>query len=190
MHRILKIAAAALTLAVAGEAGAVPAQCFWQGQPYGPIYRTEAQGSDQWVYWVQRRGGSCRPINQFETQIYQRRPQVYPPEYTAGRDYGPRYPQQPPPGGDEDENWRGDPNRAAYLVSQWLSQQGRAFAQVRDTGRIDHIYDRRWRIFFARWQDGNRARIAVRYSRRRGGTYLAMMSYGGGQWGEPQPIGQ
>lgn len=190
MRYITRIAAAALTLALAGEAGAVPAQCFWQGQPYGPVYRTEDPNSNPWVFWVQRRGGTCRPITHFEAQIYtKQRPQVYPPEYHAGRDYRPGYPQQPPPG-DADENWLGDPNRAAYLLSQWLAQQGRAFAQVRDTGRVEYIYDRTWRIFVARWADGSRARIAVRYSRRQGGTYLAMQSYGGGAWGEPQPIGQ
>jgi hypothetical protein len=183
------ILAGALASFAAAEAAAAPAQCFWRGnQPIGPVYRTESP-DHRWVNWVQSRGGFCRPINEFERHSLEKRPQVYPPEYHAGHRPPPRYER---PGYDDDggDGWRGDVNRAAYLVSQWLAQQGRPYGQVRDTGRHDEIHGRDWRIFSVRWGDGSRVRIAVRYSRRQGGVYLAMQSYGGGAWGEPQPIGR
>ena len=186
--------AAALSLGFAGEAGAVAAQCFWQGnQPVGPVYRTEMPSFNNWINWVQRRGGHCRPVGGFEVKSLEKRPQVYPPEYNAER--GPGYPGYRPPGYDQppperETGWYGDSSRAAYLVSQSLAQQGRPYAQVVDTGRVEYIYDRSWRIFFARWQDGNRARIAVRFSRREGGTYVMMQSYDRVTWTQPTPIGQ
>lgn len=185
------VLAAALSLGFAGVAAAAPAQCFWQGgQPAGPVYRTENPNYN-WVNWVQRRGGHCRPISEFERQRLEKRPQVYPPEFAADRGPGYRPPgyDQPPPGG-PDSGWVGDPNRAAYLVGQWLAQQGRPYGQVRDTGRIQTLYDRTWRIYFVRWADGGRMRVAVRFSRREGGTYAAMQSIDGVTWSQPQPIGQ
>lgn len=183
---------AVLGLGVAGEAAAVPAQCFWQGgQAVGPVYLTEGPTFYAWVQWAQRRGAHCRPISEFERQSLEKRPQVYPPEFTSDRGPGYRPPgyDQPPPGG-PDGGWVGDPNRAAYLVTQWLAQQGRPYGQVRDTGRIQNLYDRNWRIYFVRWADGNRVRVAVRFSRREGGTYAAMQSHDGVTWSQPQPIGQ
>lgn len=75
-------------------------------------------------------------------------------------------------------------------MTLWFASQGRPYAQVVDTGRTDLIYDRQRRIFFGRWPDGSRSRVAVRFTRRQGGSYIAMQSYGGGAWGQPQPIGQ
>ena len=194
------VLAGALALGLAGEASAQAAQCFvGNGQPYGPVYRMENPSSG-WVEWVRRQGGFCRPINEFERQNLEKRPQFFPGDFQAwaGRNqpgYRPPgyYPGPGPgqPGYDADERfWRGDAGRAAYLTGQWLANQGRPYAQVVDTGRVEQLYDRQWRIFFARWADGSRARVAVRFSRRDGGSYSAMLSYGGGAWSQPQPIGQ
>jgi len=183
----LAFAGVAAVLAAA-PALAAPAQCFWnQGAPVGPVYRTEAP-EPGWIRWVQSRGGFCRPINEFERQSLERRPQVYPPEYTSAPDYRP--PGYVPPGytPPPEQGWFGDSRQVAYLVSQWLANQGRPYAQVIDTGRVEFLYERQWRIFFARWADGQRTRIAVRYSRRGGGEYVAMQFYGGA-WSQPQPIG-
>lgn len=184
----------AAALGFAGEAAAQAAQCYRYGSPYGPVYRME-NPERGWVEWVRRMGGMCRPISEFERRGLEQRPQFYPQDFRAWAQGQPQYrpPGTYPPQGtgyDEERDWRGDSARAAYLVGQWLAQQGRPYAQVVDTGRTEFLYNRQWRIFFARWQDGSRARIAVRYSRRDGGTYLAMQSYGGGAWGQPQPIGQ
>jgi hypothetical protein len=136
-----------------------------------------------------RWGGSCRPIAESERKGLEKRPQAYPQEYLAWQvRFRPGYPPQgyePGPG-----VWRGDSYRAAFLIARWLADQGRPYAQVVDTGRSEILYYRQWRIFFARWSDGGRARIAVRFSRREGGTYFAMQSFGGVAWGQPQPIGQ
>jgi len=200
MRFAIALLAAATACGVAGEAAAQAAQCFnANGTPYGPVYRME-NPEPRWQEWVRRNGGMCRPIAEYERQALERRPQHYPPDYEAWqrraqpgyRPGGPGYAPGPAqPGYDaEERDWRGDAYRASYLVTQWLAQQGRPYAQVVDTGRTEFLYERQWRIFFARWQDGSRSRVAVRYSRREGGTYVAMQSYGGGAWGQPQPIGQ
>ena len=191
MRRTLVAFAGIATLFTAAPALAVPAQCYWNtGAPIGPVYRTE-NPEQGWVQWVQSRGGFCRPINDFERQSLERRPQVYPQEFSSAPGYrppgyAPPGTYTPPPG----EGWYGDPRRVSYLVSQWLANQGRPYAQVVDSGRVEFVYDRQWRLFFARWADGQRLRVAVRYSRREGGVYVAMQSYGGGAWSQPQPIGQ
>ena len=195
MRLSLPIIAGVAALGFAGEALAQAAQCYVRtGGPYGPVYRME-NPERGWVEWVRRMGGYCRPISEFERQSLEQRPQYYPEDFRAWARGTPQY--RPPgnyppqgPGYDDERDWRGDSARAAYLTGQWLAQQGRPYAQVIDTGRVEFIYNRQWRIFFARWQDGSRARIAVRFSRRDGGTYQAMQSYGGGAWGQPQPIGQ
>ncbi len=198
MRFSLTLLAAALGLGFASEASAQAAQCFnANGQPYGPVFRME-NPSPGWIEWVRdRHGGICRAIGEFERGSLEKRPQFYPQDYLAwqarfrpGTPPG-YYPRPGQPGYDVDErDWRGDSYRASYLAAQWLAQQGRPYAQVVDTGRAEFLYDRQWRIFFARWADGSRARLAVRYSRREGGTYLVMQSYGGGAWSQPQPIGQ
>lgn len=200
MRVAFALVAALATAGIAGEAAAQAAQCFTRyGQPYGPVFRMENPEAG-WTAWVQRLGGSCRPIAEYERQNFERLPQQYPGDYLAWqsraqpgyRPPGPGYAPGPGrPGYDADErDWSGDSYRASYLVTQWLANQGRPYAQVVDTGRADFINDRQWRIFFARWADGSRSRVAVRYSRRQGGIYIAMQSYGGGAWGQPQPIGQ
>ena len=200
MRFVFALVAAAATAAIADDAAAQAAQCFTRyGQPYGPVYRME-NPSAGWMVWVQRLGGSCRPIAEYERQGFERLPQQYPADYLAWtarsqpgyRPPGPGYAPGPGrPGYDaEERDWRGDSYRASLLVRRWLADQGRPYAQVVDTGRTDFINERQWRIFVARWNDGGRSRIAVRYSRRRGGTYTAMQSYGRGAWGAPQPIGQ
>jgi hypothetical protein len=193
------VAVAVAASGVASEAAAQAAQCFYaNGHPFGPVYRIE-NPSPGWQEWVRRHGGTCRPIAEVERNAFEKRPQVYPSDYLAwstrnNPGYRPQYPRPgypAQPGYDADErDWRGDSYRASQLVSLWLSNQGRPYAQVVDTGRVEFLYERQWRIFFARWNDGSRARIAVRYSRREGGSYIAMQSYGGGAWGQPQPIGQ
>jgi hypothetical protein len=200
MRLAFALVANAASAGIAGEAAAQAAQCFnVNGTPYGPVYRMESP-SPGWPEWVRRFNGTCRPIAEYERNSLEKRPQTYPSDYLAWATRQPGY--RPPgaypgpggpgrPGYDVDErDWRGDPYRASFLVTQWLANQGRPYAQVVDTSRTEYIYDRQWRIFFARWQDGSRARIAVRFSRREGGTYYAMQSYGGGAWGQPQPIGQ
>jgi hypothetical protein len=183
---------------MASEAAAQAAQCFNpNGTPYGPVYRME-NPSPGWVEWVRRYRGMCRAIAEHERNGLEKRPQVYPSDYLAWQarvhpGYRPpgAYPGPGRPGYDVDErDWNADPNRAAFLVGRWLANQGRGYAQVVDTGRVEFLYERQWRIFFARWTDGGRTRVAVRYSRRDGGTYMAMQSYGGGAWSQPQPIGQ
>lgn len=198
---------------IASQAAAQAAQCFnTNGTAYGPVYRAENPETG-WVEWVRRHNGMCRPIADYERQGLERLPQVYPRDFLAWQaqsrpGYRPpgytqpgyRPPGYAPPGNfpgpgqpgydAEERDWRGDSYRAASLVSQWLANQGRPYAQVVDTGRVEFIYERQWRIFFARWADGSRSRVAVRHSRRDGGTYVAIQSYGGGAWGEPQPIGQ
>lgn len=199
MRLAFAFVAAVAVAGFAGEAAAQAAQCFNRyGQPYGPVYRME-DPSRGWMEWVQRLGGSCRPISEFERQRLEKLPQQYPGDYLAWqtrgqpgyRPQGPGYAPGPGPGYDSDEReWRGDSYRASYLVTQWFANQGRPYAQVVDTGRTDFIHDRQWRIFFARWADGSRSRVAVRFSRRQGGIYIAMQSYGGGQWSQQQLIGQ
>jgi hypothetical protein len=201
MRLAIAFLAAVAVTGFAGEAAAQAAQCFNRyGQPYGPVYRME-NPSAGWMEWVQRLGGTCRPIAEYERQGFERLPQQYPPDYLAWqaraqpgyRPQGPgAYPGGPGrPGYDaEERDWRGDSYRASFLVQRWLAGQGRPYAQVVDTGRVDFLYERQWRIFVARWNDGSRSRVAVRFSRREGGTYIAMQSYGGGAWGQPQPIGQ
>lgn len=200
MRFALALMAAIAASGLANEAAAQAAQCFNSyGQPYGPVYRME-DPSRGWIEWVQRLGGSCRPISEFERQRLEKLPQRYPGDYLAWqsrgqpgyRPPGPNYAPGPDrPGYDSDErDWRGDSYRASYLVTQWFASQGRPYAQVVDTGRVDFIYERQWRIFIARWADGSRSRVAVRYSRRQGGTYIAMQSYSGGNWSQPQPLGE
>ena len=200
MRFAIALVAAAATAGIAGDAAAQAAQCFTRyGQPYGPVFRME-NPSAGWMQWVQRLGGSCRPLAEYERQGYERLPQQYPGDYLAWqaraqpgyRPPGPGYAPGPGrPGYEPDQGqWRGNSYRASRLVTRWLASQGRPYAQVVDTGRTDFLHERQWRIFFARWNDGSRSRIAVRYSRRRGGIYIAMQSYGRGTWGEPQPIGQ
>ncbi len=202
MRLAFALVAAIATAGIAGEVAAQAAQCFNRyGQPYGPVYRME-NPNPGWPQWVQQRvGGTCRPLNEFERQRFEKLPQQYPADYLAwasGRQPGYRPPGYTPgpgyspgnPGYDEGREWFGDTNRAAYLVTQWFANQGRPYAQVVDTGRTEFIYERQWRIFFARWADGSRSRVAVRFTRREGGSYVAMQSYGGGAWSQPQPIGQ
>jgi hypothetical protein len=213
MRFAIALLVAAAAGGVASEAAAQAAQCFApNGAPYGPVYRME-NPSPGWQEWVRRMGGTCRPIAEYERQTLERRPQFYPQEYqswqsgqpgyrpgapgypgyrpgTPSYPGTPGYPGSTQPGYDDERDWRGNSQRASYLVSQWFAQQGRPYGQVVDTGRTEFIYERQWRIFFARFQDGSRARVAVRYSRRDGGTYIAMQSYGGGTWGQPQPIGR
>jgi hypothetical protein len=200
MRVVFALLAAVTTAGIAGEAAAQAAQCFNRyGQPYGPVYRMENPGVT-WLQWVQRVGGTCRPLAEYERKRFERLPQQFPSDYLAWqaraqpgyRPPGPGYAPGPGrPGYDADErDWRGDSYRASQLVSRWFARQGRPYAQVVDTGRTDFLYERQWRIFVARWGDGSRSRVAVRYSRREGGTYIAMQSYGGGAWGQPEPIGQ
>jgi hypothetical protein len=199
MRVVIALVAAVATAGIADEAAAQAAQCFTRyGQPYGPVFRMENPGG--WMQWVQRLGGSCRSIAEYERQGYERLPQQYPGDYLAWQSraqpgYRPPGQGYPPgqgrPGYDPDENeWRGNSYRASFLVTRWFASQGRPYAQVVDTGRTDFLNERQWRIFIARWGDGSRSRVAVRYSRRQGGSYLAMQSYGRGAWSEPQPIGQ
>lgn len=211
MRASMLLLAGSLTLGLAAEAAAGPGQCFWpNGQPVGPLYDTDSPNYN-WLQWAQRRGLNCRRVGAGEAHGLRNRPQGFPGEYSAaGPDYRPPGYQQPgyrppgyqppgyqppgyrPPAGydESDTVWRGDAGRAAYLAGRWLANQGRPYAQVVDTGRVEVLYDRQWRIFFARWADGSRARVAVRFSRREGGSYIAMQSYGGGAWAQPQPIGQ
>lgn len=195
MRPIMIVLAGSLSLGLAAEAAAQAAQCFLAGgQPYGPVYRLE-NPNPGWAEWARRLGGSCRQVSESERHGLEKRPQAYPRDYLAWQARArPGYepPSYRPPAGYQppDTGWYGDPHRAAYLVNQWLANQGRPYAQVRDTGRLEYLHEREWRIFFARWGDGSRARIAVRFSQRQGGVYLAMQSYGDGAWAQPQPIGR
>ncbi len=207
MRLAFALVAALATAFIAGEAAAQAAQCFNRyGQPYGPVWRMENPNVG-WPQWVQRLGGTCRALSEFERQRFEKLPQQYPADYLAWASsqqpgYRPSPGYRPPPGYNpgpgyppgnpsyDERDFFGDANRAAYLVGQWLANQGRPYAQVVNTGRTEFLYERQWRIFFARWNDGNRARIAVRYSRREGGSYIAMQSYDGAGWSQPQPIGQ
>ncbi len=189
-----------LALGLGGAAAAQTTQCFNpNGTSYGPLYQAQSPVYPGWPNWVRVHGGHCRAVGQQEARSLERLPQAYPPDFlasrfarTTGYDRPGYYP--PPPGqpGYEpgERDWRGDPGRAAFLLTQWLANQGRPYAQVIDTGRIRLLYDRQWRIFFARWPDGRRTSLAVRFSRRDGGSYQAMQSYGAGAWGQPEPIGQ
>lgn len=145
MRFAVALLAAAAACGMAGEAAAQAAQCFNpNGTPYGPVYRME-NPTPGWQEWVRRLGGTCRPIAEYERQSLERRPQFYPPDFQAWarraqpsyRPGGPGYyPGPAQPGYDvEERDWRGDSYRASYLVSQWLAQQGRPYAQVVDTGR-------------------------------------------------------
>src|SRR5262245_5798693 len=132
MRRSLVVFAGFATLVAAAPALAVPAQCYWNsGAPVGPVYRTEVP-DQRWASWVQSRGGFCRPINEFERQSLEKRPQVYPPEFTSAPGYRPPGyvpPGYTPPGytPPPTEGWYGDSRRVGYLVSQWLANQGRPY---------------------------------------------------------------
>lgn len=196
------VLAAAFTVAFAGSAAAGAGQCYWPGgQPVGPLYNTDSPNYG-WIQWVQQQGGVCRGVSMLEEQGLRSRAQGYPPEFASGNPnyrppgyqppgYQPGY--QPPgyqPGYQPPANaWYGDPNRASYLIGQWLAYQGRPYARVRDTGRLVYVHGRSWRVFFVRWQGGGRMQAAVRLMRR-SQQYMAMQSYDGANWSQAQPIGQ
>jgi hypothetical protein len=183
--------AAICTFAFAGTAAAGAGQCFYPGgQPVGPLYNTDRPNYG-WIEWVQRQGGTCRGVSTLEEQGLRTQARGYPPEFAGGPNRGYRPPAyQPPPGyTPPGEAWDGDSQRARYVVREWLAYTGRPYARVRDTGRVIYRHNRRWRIFFARWNDGGRLQVAARLMRSRG-EYVAMRSYDGMNWTAPQPIGR
>lgn len=199
MRHLRIIVTSALALGAASQASAQPAQCYnANGTPYGPVFRMESP-SPGWVQWVQRHTGHCRAISEFERHRLERLPQQYPPDFLgwqARTQRTPGYYPGPGPGPDrprdydDERQWYGDSRRVSFLLQSWLRSQGQPGAHALDTRRIEFIYGRSWRVFIARWADGRRATIAVRHSRREGGTYVAMQSLGPGQWSQPDPIGQ
>jgi len=172
-------------------ASAAPAHCFdGFGAPFGPNFDTNAPNND-WIRWVQARGGTCRELRPDEINIFKARVLDYPPEYTANAapaapPSGPVLRSQPP--STATSVWLGDTARAAELLVVAYAQRGRPAAAVADTGRVLYRSDGVWRVFDVSWNDGYRRQIAVHVRPSR--EYVAIESDGGQGWSAAFLIGQ